>query len=382
MSRIGVNLFACDSGRSGISQYMINLLEGFGRLHTDDEFILFIAREDQSVFPLPSPKFCFELIHNFFNKPSVNIIWQQTHLPFLMKKHRLDAMFMPAANRRLTWYSRIPTIGTLHDLCQFHIDNKYDRFRMFYVKKILPLLAKKLTLIITPSQSSKNDVIRFYGITEEKINVIFNGIDHKKFYPREKNIVQEKLKQHYGINAPYLLYLSRLEHPGKNHLRLIDAFNTLKKSHQIEQKLVLVGADWNGSDVIHARVNELGLENEVIFPGFVAGEDLPLFVSGTDLFVYPSLYEGFGIPVIEAMACGVPVACSNVSSLPEIVGNGAMLFDPTHTPDMTQKILDLLQTPLTRETLIQQAIVQAARFDWDLAAQTTLHLIKQAIAPR
>lgn len=357
---------------------MINLLKGFDQINNGYRYTLFIAQEDRHVFDLPEEKFDFVLIDNFFNKPSVNIFWQQTHLPFLIKKHQVDIMFMPAANRRLTWDTHVPTVGTIHDLCQFHIDNKYDGFRMLYVKKVLPLLARRLTKIITPSQSSKDDVIKYYGINEKMISVVYNGINHQKFFPREKADARATVHEKYNIEDNYILYLSRLEHPGKNHIKLIEAYNKLKKNGRIKQKLVLVGAPWNGSEAIYDKVNELSLTQDVIFPGFVAAEDLPLFVSGTDLFIYPSLYEGFGIPVIEAMASGVPVACSNVSSLPEIVGNGALLFNPESIDDIADKIAAILSSPEIKTDLINKAIIQARKFDWKLAAEQTLALLEKA----
>ncbi|HAR63787.1 MAG TPA: hypothetical protein DF296_00095 [Candidatus Margulisbacteria bacterium] len=375
---IGISLFASDKGKSGISQYMINLLKAFEEIDQQNTYTLFLAEEDQHVFQFTGDRFQKVITSNFANKPSVNILWHQTVFAYHLLKHKFDVVFMPAANRRLSICTTSPTVGTIHDLCQFRIGQKYDPYRMFYVQKILPMLAKRLSHIVTPSHCSKDDVVTFYGIPEDRISAVHNGIDHSKYFKRDKVGSLSILNAKYHIQPGYILYLSRLEHPGKNHVRLIEAFSQLKKSGMLKQKLVLVGAPWNGHEKIYEAVKRMDLEKDVIFPGFVEGNDLPHFVSGADLFIYPSLFEGFGIPVIEAMASGIPVACSNTSSLPEIVEDAALLFDPLDCNDIAEKIIAAINDEATRSMLMEKGLEQAKRYTWQAAAKKILTLLEVA----
>jgi len=172
-----------------------------------------------------------------------------------------------------------------------------------------------------------------------------------------------------------------LEHPGKNHVRLLEAFAVLKRSTDLPHKLVLVGGRWNGAEVIHARVAELGLSDLVVFPGFVPNEALPALYAAADAFAFPSLFEGFGIPVLEAMASGTPVCAANTSSIPEVIGDAGLLFDPLDVPAMTDCLSRLLRDQPLRQRLIAAGIERAAGFTWDAAAKATLEELEAATAP-
>lgn len=377
MKIIGISLYANDSGKSGISQYMINILAELINVDNDNKYVLFLAKEDRHLFKVPdSDRFIFVESNNIFNKPVLNIIWHQVVFPILIIKYKIDVLFMPAANRRLTWYKNVPTVGMVHDLCQMHIENKYDSFRMFYVKNLLPFLARRLTKVLTPSQCSKDDVVKFYKISEDKISVVFNGIDHKRYFNRNKNHSKKAICGKYSIKPEFILYISRLEHPGKNHVRLISAYAKLKQEQNISHQLVLVGSKWNGSEVIFKHVKDLGLENDVVFPGFVNNEDLPVLISAADVFVYPSLFEGFGIPIIEAMASSVPVACSNVSSLPEVAGEASLFFNPLDICDISKKLSEILTSIKIQTDLVDKGLKRAKVFNWFNAASQTFDIMK------
>jgi glycosyltransferase involved in cell wall biosynthesis len=178
----------------------------------------------------------------------------------------------------------------------------------------------------------------------------------------------------------YVLYIARLEHPGKNHVRLLEAFAALKRTTDLPHKLVLVGGRWNGAETILAKVGELGLGDQVVFPGFVPNEAIPALYAAADAFAFPSLFEGFGIPVLEAMASGTPVCAANTSSVPEVVGDAGLLFDPLDVPAMTDCLLRLLQDQPLRQRLIASGIERAAKFTWETAAEATLQELEAAVA--
>ncbi len=378
MSRIGISLHACDHGKSGIGQYMIELLQAIEREDQSNHYYLFVSETDNHLFDLPSDRFQRILVPKQFDSAMMSILWHQTLLIWHIRKLKIDVFFFPAANRRLTWTRCIPTIGTIHDLCQFRTKGKYDPFRMFYVKHLLPLQAKRLTMILTPSQNSKEDVISFYNLSEEKIHVIYNGINQIRYQPLPSDINTDELRKQYQLPRNYLVYVSRLEHPGKNHVKLITAYSLLREKGY-DGKLLLVGSDWNGADIIHEVARASPYSRDIIMSGFVENEALPNLVRLADIFVYPSLYEGFGIPVIEAMACGVPVACSSGSSLSEIANGHARLFDPEIPEDIANQVLHLLTHKKETQLMALNNIEYAQTFSWKRAAQQTLLHIKASL---
>jgi glycosyltransferase involved in cell wall biosynthesis len=287
---------------------------------------------------------------------------------------------MPAGNRRLAWSYGVPSVGTVHDFSQLHVPQKYDAARMFYIMRVLPGMMRRLTRVISVSESTRRDLESFARIPGESIRVIYNGADLKRFAPRSRAEARAGLPAGLNIPERYVLYIARLEHPGKNHVRLLEAFAALKRTTDLPHKLVLVGGRWNGAEVIEARVKELNLGNEVVFPGFLPNEAIPALYAAADAFAFPSLFEGFGIPVLEAMASGTPVCAANASSLPEVVGDAGLLFDPKDVTAMADCLARLLTDKALRERLIAAGIERAARFTWDEAAEATLAELQAAVA--
>jgi glycosyltransferase involved in cell wall biosynthesis len=180
-----------------------------------------------------------------------------------------------------------------------------------------------------------------------------------------------------GIPPDFILYIARLEHPGKNHVRLLEAFARLRADTGLPHKLVLVGSRWNGAEVIEARVRELGLTDAVILPGFVANETLPVLYAAADILVFPSLFEGFGIPLLEAMASGTPVCASDISSIPEVVGDAGLLFDPLDPAAIANALGRILGEPALRAELVARGLARAPLFSWDIAAAAVLEELRQ-----
>ena len=174
------------------------------------------------------------------------------------------------------------------------------------------------------------------------------------------------------------MYTSRLEHPGKNHVQLIRAFAQLKRKEQIPHQLVLAGSDWGGAAIVHQEAAKSGVESDIVFTGFMPSKDLPTLCQAADIFVFPSLYEGFGLPILEAMSCGTPVACSNLSSMPEVAGDAAVLFDPHQTESIASAIGSIITGTGLAESLAARGIERAKQFSWSRTAARTLELIRQA----
>jgi len=376
--KIGISAYATDSGKSGISQYVANIVGRLPALAPAHEFIVFVNQADAEWVRTWNPRLQVIVFPDWTAHPVANIFWHLTAFPRQLRRHDCDVVFMPAGNRRLGWSYGIPSVGTVHDLSQLHVPQKYDALRMFYIMRVLPRMMRRLNRVVSVSESTKRDLESFARVDPGRIRVIHNGADLERFSPRDRNAAKSAVAAELGLPPDFLLYIARLEHPGKNHVRLLEAFASLKRDTGLPHKLVLVGSRWNGTELIEAKVKELGLGREVIFPGFVPNETLPALYAAADAFVFPSLFEGFGIPVLEAMACGTPVCASNVSSIPEVVGEAGLLFEPRDPKAIADSMHRLLTDPSLRKDLVQRGLAQAARFTWDDAAAAVLEELETA----
>jgi len=284
-----------------------------------------------------------------------------------------DSVHLP--NHHLGRYGnflKVPYIITVHDLIRyFDMDgeetfirppNRRDRH---YLNLDYEGIRKAMG-IIAVSQSTKNDLIHHLSIPDERISVVYEGIDHSLFQPVSHRI----------YNRPYILFVGT-EHPRKNFTTLLKAFSQLKSEPGFKElKLVKVGsaggqeADFRGKTM--ETVKALGLVNEVIFTDFVPEADLPAYYSGAEVFVLPTLYEGFGFPVLEAMACACPVVTSNTSSLPEVTGEAGIMVDPHDTDSLAQAMRQVLTDSELRDNMIRKGLEQSKRFSWEKTAEQTL----------
>jgi len=373
--KIGISSFAGDAGKSGISQYMINIFKRLPELSDEDEFVLFMTRSDREYFETGQSRVKVVVYPDWIGNPVVNILWHLIWLPVALAKHGCDCVFMPAGNRRLGWWYGVPSISTVHDLSQLHVEGKYDPFRMFYIKRVLPRMIKRLDHIAAVSKATRRDLEIHVGIDPERIDVVYNGADLESYKPQYKKDAAERVKQQLNVDTPYILYTARLEHPGKNHVRLIKAFAQLKKESNVPHQLVLAGSPWYGAEAIYAAVRSFGVEQHVCFPGFVPNAELPSLYAGADLFVFPSLFEGFGIPLLEAMASATPLCASNVASIPEVVRDAGLLFDPANIDEIQQAMATLLADKKLRARLVKLGLHQAGLFSWDDSARQLLSII-------
>lgn len=377
--RIGISAFASDSGKSGIGQYMKNIFKRLPYMSVNDEFVLFMSCSDREHFDINHPRVKIVTLPDWLGRPLFNIVWHLLWLPVMLAIHSCDCIYLPAGNRRLSWWYGIPSVGTIHDLSQLHIEGKYDPFRMFYATRVLPFLMRRLTRVIAVSQATRQDLEQHAAVAPERIDVIYNGAELDRFNSQDKAGAAQRSKQRLGIETPYILYTARLEHPGKNHLRLLEAFAQLKKKDHLPHHLVLAGSPWHGAEAIYAAAHDLGISRYVSFPGFVAENDLPDLYSGADLFVFPSLFEGFGIPLLEAMASGTPLCAANIASIPEVVRHAGLLFNPACTDEIKQAIMRLATDSKLRAELVKRGLKQVQRFSWDDSAKQVISNCHSAV---
>ena len=377
--KLGISAFATDGGQSGISQYIINVLPRLSQLDADVESVIFIPRSATQLLEARTGSVEIVALPDWLAYPLVNVLWHLLLFPILLRRHSCDCAYLPAGNRRLGWWYGMPSVSTIHDLSQFHVAAKYDKLRMFYIKRIMPLMMRRLTRVVAVSESTRQDLINFAGLDGGDIKVAYNGADLSRFHVTDRQQCQQRARQFLGSNSPYILYTARLEHPGKNHVRLLHAVALLKQRRALEHKLVLAGSSWNGAEIIEQTIEQLGLREDVILTGFIPNELLPDLYVAADVFVFPSLFEGFGIPLLEAMMAGTPVCAANVASIPEVTGNAALLFDPCDPAAMADQIERILSEPETAQELVQRGHQQARRFSWDDAARGALQQCREAI---
>lgn len=376
--RIGFPAFVMQGGKSGVAVYIKSLFSHLQKVDLENQYELMVPRDEQDLIPLDNPNFGKSAYPSLLANPIVNIAWQNTALPLIARSKGFDLVHIPSY-RRIPLIKSVKVVATVHDLATFELDAKYDPARMFYNRKIVPHLIRNADHVITVSHYTKQDIMRIVGYPEEKISVIYSGIDSNLFRPVSRDQARTELRKRHGLEKPFFVYISRLEHPAKNHVRLIEAFERFKKQNDSEHQLVLAGADWNGAKIIRRRVLESPLRKEIHLLGYAPIDSLPLLYNACDLMIYPSLFEGFGFPIVEAMACGANVICSNSSSMREIAGDRLGTFDPRSVDEIVQKMEDALSGPWGEEQ--RSRVIKYGRgFDWKSTARQVTEIYRKVLS--
>jgi len=294
-------------------------------------------------------------------------LWTHLRLSWEMLTDSPDVLFVPAHVIPLIHPRR--SLVTVHDLGYKYYPDAHPLLDRLYLDISTRWNVKAASLVIADSYATRDDLIRFYRVPPEKIRVIYPGYDADLFRPvRDEKRIQD-VKARYGIEGDYFLFVGTIQ-PRKNIRRLLEAFALFRRSTLARVKLVIAGKKgW----LYHKAV--AGGDGDVLFVGYVARDDLPALISGARLFVFPSLYEGFGFPVLEAMACGTPVLCSNASSLPEVAGNAAILVNPLDVEAMARKMERVWKEGVPEE-LIRRGFERARSFSWDECAQQVMRALE------
>jgi glycosyltransferase involved in cell wall biosynthesis len=383
MIRVGIPSFGTDNGRSGIGSYLRELLIRFDDPRYDDEFSfeLIGPQADRDCYLTHTKRIGWYPTEGVDRSPIRNFFWNQLSLPGLCRNRGYDLLFLPAANRRLPGRAPCPTVGTVHDLASLHIADKYDTIHRIFNRRILPALIRRLDQVLTVSAFSRDDIVRFARFPVERITVTHLAANAETFTPAEdRRTAAELIGTRYGFEPPYILYISRLEHPGKNHVMLIEAFTRLLEAHpELRLTLVLPGPAKERAQEIYAAAEASAVSSRIVFPGFIDARDLPDFYRGAEVFVLPSRFEGFGLPVLEAMACGTPVITSTAASLPEVSGPHAPHVDPDSPDELCLALEQVLTNEERRSELIRSGLEWAAGFSWEKTAEETLAVFRKTV---
>jgi glycosyltransferase involved in cell wall biosynthesis len=276
-------------------------------------------------------------------------------------------------------FRSVATVFTLHDLIPQLFPEFHLPLNRWFLNAAFPRFLKRADAIIAVSECTRRDAMRLYGVPEERITVVTEGVD-PRFRAGIRDERRQEVRARYALPEHYILYVGTIE-PRKNLIRLVDAFRALRAGG-FPHRLVLVGARGWLDQPVFDHIAELGLEEQVIRPGFVSDDDLPAVYSAADLFVFPSLYEGFGLPPLEALASGVPTVASNTSSIPEVVGDAALTVPPEDTAALAEAMRRALTDDDLRALLSDRGPAQAAQFTWQKAAAQTRAVYDRVLAAR
>ena len=375
--RIALSTSVIQRGKTGVAQYVFALVRALLPFADEHEFHLLVLEEDLPRFTFVARRMKLVPVPEKFRPALKNVLWHQTILPRWLRRQGIDVLHVPSY-RRMVWRAPCATVATIHDLAPFHLAGKYDVARMFYGRVIARQLARRQNEVIAISENTAKDIRQFFGVPEQRLQVIHNGIDHARFSPGDTARARAAVAQRWDLDQSFFLFVSRLEHPAKNHVRLIEAFNAFKAKTDSPWLLALGGSDWHGAEHIHAAAAASPFASDIRFLGFVPDEVLPKLYRAAGTMVYPSLFEGFGFPPIEAMACGCPVISSTRGSLAEVVADAAEIVDPESVADMTIALTRLAADDLRREQLRAAGFRNAQRFDWAANACQVLAAYERA----
>jgi glycosyltransferase involved in cell wall biosynthesis len=370
---IGISTSVIQRGQSGVAQYVFGLVRALLPFARQHQFTLFVLEADVPLFAFVELKMKIVRVPEQFRPPVKDILWHQTTLPGLARAHRLDVLHVPSY-RRMLWPKPCTLVATIHDLAPFHLAGKYDRRRMFYGRVVARKLARRQDHIIAVSRNTALDITRFFRIPEDRLSVIHNGVNHARFFPGSRAEARALVARRHDLHQPFFLYVARLEHPGKNHVRLIEAFSRFKAETRSDWRLVLGGSDWHGAEAIHSAIRQSPFASDIVRLGFVPEASLPMWYHAADVFVYPSLFEGFGLPPVEAMACGCPVISSTRGALGEVVGDAAATVNPEEMNSLQKQMTRLATDASLREHLRTAGLERAKSFDWNRTAAATLEV--------
>lgn len=361
--RIAVNTRLLLKGKlEGIGWFTYQTLERIVKQHPEHEFFFFFDRpyDPQFIF---GPNVTPVVISPQARHPVLFYLWFEWRIPALLRKYKIDLFLSTDGYMSLS--TRVPTCLVIHDLAFEHYPEHFVMSHKLYWRHYSPLFARKAAQIATVSTFSKEDITKLYGIAPDKIDVVYNGA-HTEYRPL-LSAEREAAKQQYADGCEYFVFAGAL-HPRKNIVNLLKAFIAFKKRQRTNMKLVIVGRlAWKYEEVAELKMN-MPFKEEVKWVGYMNVDELSRVIGGAYALVYASLFEGFGIPILEALQCNVPVIASNSSSMPEVAGAAALLVDPTSPEDIAAKMHQIYKDEAVRSKLIANAPAQVEKFSWQKSA--------------
>ena len=367
--KVGIDTFGCAHGQSGLGSYLASLVANF-KEDDSTSFELFGAEIDRYTYGAEN-----SLAYKAVGIPDSRLAERAWHVlctNAFARRRRYDAVLYPAAAHLLPTAFKVPGVAVVNDVVSELLAAK-DAVSLSVLLRGL----KKADRVIVASQFIRKDLEKL-GIKSEKLVVVHNGINHSMFYPREllsPDLVDIKP---FAIQRPYFIYASRMSSAAKKHVELIRAFTLFKEKTKLPHRLVLAGSEGAASDQVHKAAFASHAASDIFITGFFPHESFPELYSGSDGCIFPAVGEGVGLPVLEAMATGIPVACSKSGALGEIAGNNALFFDSDDCADMAHAMEVLALDKAERIRLVTGGIEWTKRFSWRKTAEKTLAVLRDA----
>lgn len=368
--KIGIDTFGCEHGRFGVGSYLSSISQNFQNTE-ENQFEFFGAEIDRYTYGQENNLDFASVI-----LPDTDRAEKAWHL-FLCnrfaRRQGYDVLLFPAATYAMPFSFKIPSVAVVSGIVSelFATKTFAERVR---IRRSL----KRVNRIIAPSHFVKKD-LRKLGISQGKITVVHNGINHSLFYPRELVTAESEMIKPFAIRRPYFLYASKMSSPLKRHVELIKAFEIFKKKTGLPHRLVLAGSEGDCAESIKKAALISPFASDIFITGYFPHESFPALYAGADGCLFPSEIEGVGLPVLEAMATGIPVACSKSGALQEIAGEKAILFDSASIEDMAAAIETITTDTARRKKMIREGIDWAKKFDWEQTARETIDVLRSVV---
>ncbi|MDB5075276.1 MAG: glycosyl transferase group 1 [Chloroflexi bacterium] len=378
MARIGINAqlltFSQSYRNAGSSAFIYHLLRNLPNTSTVHRYFVF-TNARRAALPI-GDNARFQVVGSRLDteRPAQRILWEQTALPLLLERKHIDVVHgtlnvLPVARR-------IPGVVTIHDVSFLLFPERFLPGRRRYLSTFTRVSARGARMVVASSENTRRDVIRLLGVPEERVRVVYLGVDDR-FRERPDPDAIARFREQHALPEDFFLYVGTLE-PRKNLVRLLNAYHVARQ-RGVEWPLVLAGGKGWLYEEVFQRVQDLNLTEFVRFPGYVLYEDLPLWYNAASAFVYPSLYEGFGLPVAEAMACGCPVLTTRNSSLIEVAGEATILVEGEDEVALADGLCRLAGDRALRAELSRLGLAQSAQFNWARTAADMAAVYDEAL---
>lgn len=379
MKRIALNAqllsFSASYRQAGISRLIHATIQGLQAVDAEHDYVVFAGDRNVPSGYLFNDRWRIAVSRLPTNKRPLRILWEQVVLPWSVLRQDADLLHALAFVGPLVCPR--PQVITVYDLSFLLYPAVFNRINRYYLSTMMPLAVRRAQRVIAISESTKRDLVRLAGVTAERVDVVYPGLEPGISRVEDAQALAS-FRNRRNLPEHFILFVGTLE-PRKNVAALIQAYSRLRK-RGVTQALVLAGSrGWRDGEIF-AAIEQSGVAEHIILPGYVARDELPLWYSAAEAFVYPSLYEGFGLPVLEAMACGAPVVTSNVSSLPEVAGDAALLVDPADVAALTDAIAGVLGSAALRAEMQRKGIAQAATFTLQRMACATRNVYERALS--
>ncbi|MFC1959440.1 glycosyltransferase family 4 protein [Chloroflexota bacterium] len=364
--RIGIDLSITKINQAGTGIYAASIYSALQALDTAHTFVPFIINRERA---MGQPKTLVSRIGTLYQ----DLIWGQALVPFQAARHKVDLLHIPTGLAPLV--KNCPTVLSIMDVSVLKMPQYFPAWQRTYARVVLPRSARQAKAILTISEFSKKEIVEWLQVPPERVAVTYLSVSPK--FCEIDDVVAKELLAPYHLESPFILTVGTLE-PRKNITGLLKAFATLKKNGCTHQLVHVGSKGWLYDDILEL-VHELNLVNDVHFLGRQPLDTLVAFYNQADVFVYPSLYEGFGLPVLEAMNCGCPVVTSNVSSLPEVIGEAGLQVNPLDTQEIATAIEKVLNDKDLAIQMRQNGLMRAREFSWQRCAQETIDVYEQVV---